>query len=463
MTKALAVARVTVAESIRRRALFVLLVLWAVWAVFTLSLPGVEASHRVRLALSGNLQATDFFVLLLAVFLVSTAIPREFEDKRIFLILTKPVRTWDYLLGKFLGFAAFFALVLGASYGMLAILFSAAFRDLASDQDRENLYARRLLTAEEFEVRSPPPAEPLRPEEEGGSLAVDDEHPEAAWTFRGLESDDLPEGPLFAQVALRFQPVGRLLDPGDRATFRLRLVEPRSGRSHVVELQALYGQAQVVEFPREVLGSSSEVEVVLERTDPGYTFLVGHRDAVVHRSREHYLLNVAKGIVVVYAETLLVVAVALLASSFLSGPVAVLFSLTFLVVGHFLAFLRMTAERMTSTEAVADMWATLTNNEVHGHAPAEAAPEPSAALEAVQRAIEAFCSVFPDLQRFGASDSVAEGISLTGSGILRAALYSGTYVAICLVAGWLFLSTIDVERREGPLVRLVAMLRRPRS
>ena len=66
--------------------------------------PGRQKRQPGRLYISFVLKATNFLVVLLAVFLSSFSLPNDMKNKTIYTVVTKPVRPWEIILGRILGF-----------------------------------------------------------------------------------------------------------------------------------------------------------------------------------------------------------------------------------------------------------------------------------------------------------------------------------------------------------------------
>ena len=117
----LAIARLAFQESLRRRVLvvfvvFVVALLFAGWFLDR------NSDHPARLYLSFVLTATYYLVLLLAVFLSAFSLPNDIKNRTIYTVVTKPVRAWEIVLGRILGFCAIGTLLL-----VLMCLFSYVF------------------------------------------------------------------------------------------------------------------------------------------------------------------------------------------------------------------------------------------------------------------------------------------------------------------------------------------------
>lgn len=120
-----AISSVSFRESIRRRVLLItpLAILGAV-VVSQLQHPNDELD-AIRQTIQTCLFATGMVVVLLAIILASTNLPKEIESKVIYTIVTKPTTRLEIVLGKILGFArvaAVLLLIMGLfTYGYLRL------------------------------------------------------------------------------------------------------------------------------------------------------------------------------------------------------------------------------------------------------------------------------------------------------------------------------------------------------
>ena len=106
-----AIARLSFQESLRRRGLiafviFILILLFAGWFLDPAS------DNPGRLYISFVLTATNFLVLVLALFVSTFSLPNDFKNRTIYTIITKPVCCWEIVLGRIIGFGMIGTLLL---------------------------------------------------------------------------------------------------------------------------------------------------------------------------------------------------------------------------------------------------------------------------------------------------------------------------------------------------------------
>lgn len=129
-----AIAGVCFAESIRRKILWITpLAIVGVVAVSQFARPADE-QDAIRQTLKYSLFAAGLIVIVAAVILAATNLPREIESRVIFTIVTKPTTRLEIVLGKVAGFASVSAailLIMGLfTYGYLSVRSAAMVRSI---------------------------------------------------------------------------------------------------------------------------------------------------------------------------------------------------------------------------------------------------------------------------------------------------------------------------------------------
>lgn len=112
------IARLTIQEAQRRRILWVGLLLGILFLAFfglgfhymylDMERSGVSAEQiqfGARLMFTAGLYATNFLIVVITVITSVTALSGEIESHTVETLLTKPIRRWELVLGKWTGFA----------------------------------------------------------------------------------------------------------------------------------------------------------------------------------------------------------------------------------------------------------------------------------------------------------------------------------------------------------------------
>jgi len=116
MSNILPIIRYTVRENIRHK-IFYVLVIFAFAMIGADLLFGVLAGdEQVRLLLDMGLVAIEIFGLLVAIFVSVSLILEEIEAKTIYLLLSRPLKRTDYILGRYFG------MILTVSIGVLVMV-----------------------------------------------------------------------------------------------------------------------------------------------------------------------------------------------------------------------------------------------------------------------------------------------------------------------------------------------------
>jgi hypothetical protein len=113
-------------ESVRARILHGLFALAAGTAGYTLVVGAYALRDTLRVVSDLGAASVSLYGLLVAVVIGATSLYREIELKTIFPILARPIKRWEYILGKFLGIwltlAAFIVANTGILLGAIAAL-----------------------------------------------------------------------------------------------------------------------------------------------------------------------------------------------------------------------------------------------------------------------------------------------------------------------------------------------------
>lgn len=122
MRRVIAMSRLAVQESLRRRVLvaffvFALILLFAGWFL------DPDSDHPARLYLGFVLSSAEPMMLILAILLSAFSLPTDIKNRTIYTVVTKPVRATEIVLGRIVGFVAVLSvlllLVCAVSYGFV--------------------------------------------------------------------------------------------------------------------------------------------------------------------------------------------------------------------------------------------------------------------------------------------------------------------------------------------------------
>jgi len=93
----------TFREAVRDRVLYGVLGLASAILIFTLALGELSLDQQRRVVMDVGLASISLFSVIIATFLGSSLLYKEIEKKTLYVILPKPIRRSEFLLGKYLG------------------------------------------------------------------------------------------------------------------------------------------------------------------------------------------------------------------------------------------------------------------------------------------------------------------------------------------------------------------------
>jgi hypothetical protein len=364
-----------IAEGVRMK---IALVFLALLGLVVLGLPfsisgDASLTGAVQSFMAYGLTATGFLLALLTIFL-SRSLADELVGRHIFLIVTKPIPRWQFMLGKWLGImalnGAFLAFAGISIYGMVHYL-----RRYHPPQDpvydptelaQEVLVARHALKTELPDFFKPAESEFQQNVEEGLYANVPNfdtqkekerlrKKHEARWrvvgplevrefNFRSVLCERSPQ----REIQLRYKTdVSQY--PGDEV-FRAvwRFGDPRKGTpAYNVPVRHIVGRRHTVRVPADVIAEDHSVHVEFYNQNP----FPGERqygNVIEFRSSSEVELlfvvgsfewNLVRLLTIMFCKLMFLAAVGLLMTSVFSFPVACFASLTVYVLAGARSFI----------------------------------------------------------------------------------------------------------------------------
>jgi len=107
------IAGMTFAETRRRRILQVIIFLAALMLVGMLSITWLSPAEAEKALISGGLDLVFLLGTLVAIFICAFLIPTDIDKRTIYSVLSKPVKRWEFVLGKYFGALAVIGLLVG--------------------------------------------------------------------------------------------------------------------------------------------------------------------------------------------------------------------------------------------------------------------------------------------------------------------------------------------------------------
>lgn len=93
----------TYREAARARVIVAMLVLAIAWNAYSVVVAAMSLHNEVRVVADLGAASVSLFAVVVTIVLGSTSLHRELELKTVFPILSRPIRRWEYVVGKYLG------------------------------------------------------------------------------------------------------------------------------------------------------------------------------------------------------------------------------------------------------------------------------------------------------------------------------------------------------------------------
>jgi hypothetical protein len=420
LRRTIAMSILAVQEAIRRRVLigfvvFVVVVLFAGWYL------DAKSDHPARLYLSFVLTASNYLVVLMALFLSAFSLPADIKNRTIYTVVTKPVRALEIVLGRIIGFVAVGTLML-VPMGLVSYFF--VLRGLSHEHvvegevtpvaDGDGLEGETTYDGHHrhtfqvgddgtgvtdvvmnhwhdvsraddgsYEVGPPigmlqarrPVYGKLRYKDrsgadsltglsvgqewtyrsyiEGGSLAA------AIWTFEGVTEERYPEG-FDLELNLRvFRTFKGDIVSGILGTMVLRNPDPNASiqRSEAISFTAqeftsdkhfIPSKLRVIDRETgrvdegslfDLVDDNGRLELWIQCSERAQYYGMAERDVYILDADGVFALNLAKGYVGIWLQMVIVTAFGVMFSTILSGAVAMMATLSSIVIGYFGKFI----------------------------------------------------------------------------------------------------------------------------
>jgi ABC-type transport system involved in multi-copper enzyme maturation permease subunit len=524
-----ALARLAIQEAVRRNVLLVLLVFAVVilFAGWFLDPTNVDPG---RLYLGFILGAMNLLVCMVTLILAAFSLPADIKSKAIQTVTTKPVRTAEIVLGRFLGFAL-------VGTGLLAVMGLAGWafvvrsvdhshelppgavvevRDeegtvtgfegrtspsrghrhfIALDAEgrgvaetfqghRHRITPRTVGADRAYEVGPPEgileARRPLRgrlrfldrqgqPAEKGISVGAEWAYRQyieggtgaaAVWTFEGLTEEAFPDGLPLEMTIRVFRTYKGTITEGIHGTIQIRnpVNQLRSEAFPIVAREFTIDEFRIPRKLGTVLAdgqvreadlfadfiADGRVEVWLQCLEPAQYYGVAPADFYLRAGEGSFAFNYAKGCLGAWFAMLIVTALGVMFSTFLSAPVALVASLSVLLIGQFREFIaRLFTSQVTGDATIApgggpieSLYRIVTQTSITLEL------DPTPGVQAMKLAdtvllapMRVLAGLFPSLSTLGTSDFVAGGFDIPAGLLAAHALETLAYVAAFCIAG----------------------------
>jgi hypothetical protein len=420
-----AIARMTLIEASRRK-VFTILVLFALALLSsTAFFPSVETAGRLRLMEVWALRAASLFTAIVALFISGSSLPGDFEQKRIYLLVTKPVSKSTIFLGKLLGLSLLLAIFV-ATMGAVTVVFIRGVQLLAGP-GFPPVMAQERREADRFEA--------VRP------LSTDaDEVDKKRYVSAGNRG------------ALTWQFTGlRRADFGDRVVLETRLSvgSPtdrfRSSGNVLLDVTSARGKHHAAQFlntneeldwsvPADLVGPDGTLDVAFTCGDGDGYIGAAKPGLGIYLKPMLFEFAFARGLVLLLLQAMTVLSLTLMASSFLSAPLSILLGILLYIVGSAYGYVK------DGTRDIDQSLVELRSGKHKSSVPDEIPPWFLQFSSAVSKRVLA---VVPDFDDFDFSKWLLKDRAVSGRDLAVAAGHAAMPILVLGALGMLVLSFKD--------------------
>jgi hypothetical protein len=327
-----AIATMTLLEASRRKVFTILLLFGVALLSSVLFFPSVQQEDsRLRLIEIWSLRASAIFTAIVGLFLAGFSLPTDFEQKRIYMIVTKPVSKPFVFLGRYVGYVMLLAVFI-ASMGAITIVFLRTVKLFSGEKFQLVAYPR--IQADAFEYPGGETVS-LMHTEIGGLVKFGAENA-LIWTFEGLDRSNF-NTMARAQARLIF---GAIENPYRAAgTVHIRIRNPQ-GRAFETKLPMNTNEERVFEFPADLIGPDGRLRIEFRCADNDGLIAATTPWLRLYEKSMPFELAFARGLVLVLLQSMIVLSITLMASTFLSAPLSILLGIMLYMVGSVYGYIR---------------------------------------------------------------------------------------------------------------------------
>jgi hypothetical protein len=419
-----AVARMTLLEAVRRKVFAILLIFAVALLAGTLFFPAVDSEARLRLLQAWSLRAATLFSAIVGLFLAGFSIPSDVEQKRVYLLATKPLPKPYLFLGRLLGFSLLLAVFILAT-GLISTTFMRVV-SWAGGPEFPRMIARPKLRPTEFAAVGGFQVEGLP-----GPAVLHGERSMLLWKFPGLRPSQF-DGPIRAVVRLYMGA------PEDkyRVEGRARILARCNDQiREIATLSLNTNEEREFEIPVEVLGRGGTLELAVQAADPdGFASGDGSR-MVLYAKPMLFEAAYLGGMGLVLLQSLTVLSVTLAASTLVSGPLSVLLGILLYLVGTIHGFM---------LEGTRDLRRSLEADAATGGRTGTVRDLPPAIIQISTSISSAVLKAVPDFDRFDYGRWLLRDTALSWREAGRAAGHALPVILVCTLLGTLIMFRRDL-------------------
>ena len=289
---------------------------------------------------------------------------------------------------------------------------------------------------------------------EGGTLAA------CVWTFDGITEEAFPHGLPVEMTIEVFRTYKGNIEKGVLGSLTVR--NPRTGKKvevRIFESKEFMTDSQLI--PRELqmpdgkkvdlfkdFVDDGQVEIWLQCVEPQQYFGAAQADMYLRARDASFALNFVKGYFGIWLQMMLVIALGVMFSTFLSGPVAMLATLGALLGGFFSDFMyRLATGQTYGGGPFESIIRILTQQNVTSEMEPGLRTTVAQTLDqAAEVGLRGMAAILPDFGHFSFAEYVASGFNISGDTLLTFTCRAFAFVLPVFVAAYLCLKNREMGK-----------------
>ena len=219
----------------------------------------------------------------------------------------------------------------------------------------------------------------------------------------------------------------------DATTLDLQLIDLKSGKTNSDVVQVDSQQTAFFSFPAQAV-TGPDYDLVLHCRNVGHTLGLYPDSLKLVQGQRSFELNLAKSLSIIWMMSVLVVSLAVLCSTFLSWPIAMVLTMV-LLLGHW------GVDQLADTSGPG-LGRQIVNDFKFTDAPV--AKVVSSSVDALSGALKYFSKALPDTSRFEAIEDIEQGVSVPSVRLIDALEILAGFALPATVIAYLILKTREV-------------------
>ncbi len=411
----LTIAKHTFREALRKKIVHLLIGLGIIIIAISPYIPTTdEPDAKVKMVFVVFFQVVALLCIMGIILLSASSLPNEIEDKTIYSILSKPISRLKIVAGKIAGFAALSALMI-----VVLGLFNAAVIHRAAlrlPQDYSGIVkARGEYGASQFSIQGR-----LHHSRQGIQWIEGGRTGVAVWSFSGLGNKGYGCLPCEAELALKIEN-SRGLD--EAIPLMVRVENPVTGLFKEQILSARIDDPLTIRIDPQILQKADAVNVSVFPINKAHYVGATQGNVKLYSVQERFAFNYAKALAITLLKFILIVAIGVMVSTYLSAPVSIAATFVVFLCGHVLDFVK-------------DFSLLIQHSHTHEEVIPGAVEKPHAFLVfldyLMRRPLEWLLVALPDFKKFDSLKFLLKGIDIPWGTVGFLFGYTTLYAGVCL-------------------------------